>query len=53
MLGNMCIAIASFSGFDFKKFEINLLFLIKLFLYMTKKSRWKFKFLENENNFYG
>ena len=53
MLGNMCIAIASFPGFDFKKFEINLLFLIKLFLYMTKKSRWKFKFLENENNFYG
>ena len=48
ILGIMCIAIVCFPGFDIEKFEINLFFLIKLFLY---KSRWKFKYLENKNNF--
>ena len=35
------------------KFEINLIFLIKPFRYMTKKSRQKLKYLENEMNFRG
>ena len=30
------------------KFEINLIFLIKLILYITKKSRQKIKYIENE-----
>ena len=33
------------------KFEINLFFLIKPFFCMNKKSRQKFKYLENEKNF--
>ena len=41
----MCIAI------DVIKFEINIIFLIKPFFYMTKKSRQKFKDLENEKTF--
>ena len=32
----MCIAIVCFPGCDIKTFEINLLFLTKLFLYMAK-----------------
>ena len=32
-------------------FEINLIFIIELFLYMTKKSWQKRKYLENENCF--
>ena len=32
-------------------FEINLIFLIKPFSYMTKNSRQKFKYLENEKSF--
>ena len=35
------------------KFEINLIFLIKLFYYMMKKSRQKFKYLENKKTFWG
>ena len=34
------------------KFEINLIFLIKPFCSMTKKSRQKFKYLENEKSFW-
>ena len=37
----MCIAIACQSGCDVKTFEINLIFLIKLFFYLTKKSQDK------------
>ena len=44
ILGNICIVIVI-------NFEINLLFLIKPFFYMTKKSRQKCKYLENEKNF--
>ena len=33
------------------KFEINLIFQIKPFFYMTKKSRQKFKYLEKEKSF--
>ena len=35
------------------KLEINFIFLIKLFCYMTKKSRQKLKYLENEEGFWG
>ena len=34
-------------GCNFINFEINLSFLIKPFFYVTKKSRLKFKYLEN------
>ena len=40
-----------FPGCDVVNFEINLIFLIKPFFYMTKKSRQKFRYLENENIF--
>ena len=47
---NMCLATICFPGYDVIYFEINFIFLIKPFLYMTKKSRQK---LENENSFCG
>ena len=47
----MCIAIVCFLGFDVINFEINLNFLMKPFLYMTKKSGQKFKYLEIEKSF--
>ena len=47
----MEIEIACFPGFDAVNFEINFIFLIKLFLYMTKKSRTKCEYLENEKIF--
>ena len=51
IMGNMCIAIVSFPGFDVIKFEINLIFLIKPFFYLTKNSRQKFKYLEKKRAF--
>ena len=36
VLGNMCIAIVYFPGCDSKNFELNLIFLIMSFFYMTK-----------------
>ena len=48
----MCFAIICLPGCDVINFEINLIMLIKLFLYMTKKSGQKFKYLENEKSFY-
>ena len=48
ILGNMCIANACFPGRDVIIFEINLILLIKLFYYMTEKSRQKFKYLQKE-----
>ena len=36
---------------DVIDFEINLVLLIKPFFYMTKKSKQKCKYLENEKNF--
>ena len=51
ILGNMCIAIVCWPGCDVINFNINLIFLIKLFLYMTKMSRQKLKHLENEKSF--
>ena len=50
-LGNMCIAIVCFPGFNVISFEINPIFLIKLLLYMTQKSRQKFKYFENKKSF--
>ena len=41
LLGNRCIAIVYVPGYDIINFEIYLIFLIKRFLYMTKKSRTK------------
>ena len=35
----------------FINFETNLMFLIKPFFYITKKSTQKFKYLENEKSF--
>ena len=51
ILGNMCIAIVCFPDCDVINFEINLIFLIRLFFSLTKKSRQKFKYLENEKSF--
>ena len=51
ILGNMCIAIVYFSGCDVKHFEIALIFLIKPFFSMTKKSRQKFKNHDNGKSF--
>ena len=53
IMENMCITIVYLPGCDVINFEINLIFLIRLFCYMTKKSRQKFKYLENEKNFWG
>ena len=51
ILGNMCIAIVYFPGCGIINFEIHHIFLIKPFLYMTKKWRLKFKYLENKSSF--
>ena len=48
ILDSMCIAIICYPGWDVINFEINLIFLIKQFFYMTKKSRQKVKYLEKE-----
>ena len=50
ILGNMCIAIVCFPDSDIINFEINIISVIK-FLYMTKKSRKKIEYLENEKSF--
>ena len=51
ILGNRCIVIVCWPGCDVICFEINLIFLIKLHFLLTKKSRQKFKYLENEKCF--
>ena len=53
ILGNMCITIACYPGCDVIKFEIKIIFLIKPFCYMTKKSRQKLNYLESEKSFWG
>ena len=50
ILENMCIAIVCFSDRDMN-FEINLIFLIKPFFYLTEKTRQKYKYPENEKSF--
>ena len=51
ILVNMCIVIVCEPSRDVINFEINLIFLIKPFSYMTNKSRQKLKYLENEKSF--
>ena len=51
ILGNMLISIVFFPDCDVINFEINLIVLIEPFFYMDKKSRQKFKHLENEKRF--
>ena len=53
ILDNMFIAIVCFPGCDVKNFEINVIFLIKPFFSMNKKSKQKFKYLEIEKSFSG
>ena len=52
MLSNTCITVVCFSRFDVISFEIKLIFQPKLFFYMTKKSRQKYKYIENKKSFY-
>ena len=40
-----------FLGCDVINFELNLIFLIKPFLYLTKNSKRKFNYLETEKSF--
>ena len=47
----MSIAIICFPGCDVINFRIKLIFPIKPFFYITKKSKQKFKYLENEKRF--
>ena len=51
ILVNMYIAIACWPGCGVTDFEVNHIFVIKPFSYMTKKSRQKFEYLENEKSF--
>ena len=51
ILGNICIAIICFPVCDFVNFEINLIFLIKHFCYMTKKSKQELKHLRMKRTF--
>ena len=53
VLGNIYIAIVYFPGCDVINFEIRRIFLIKPFFYISKYSRQKFKYLENEKSFWG
>ena len=48
VLVNVCVY---FPGCDVINFESNPVFLIKSFLYMTEKSKQKFKYLENKKGF--
>ena len=52
-LSNMRITIVCWPGCNIIKFETNFIFLIKSFCCKTKKSRQKFKYLENEKSFWG
>ena len=51
MLDNMCITIVCFLGCNIIYFKINLIFLIKLFCWITKKSRGIFKYFESGKRF--
>ena len=53
ILDNMCIAILCFPGWDVISVETDFTFQVELFFYVTKKSREKFKHLENEKRFLG
>ena len=51
ILGNICIIIACIEGSDVMNFQINLIFLIEPFFYMTKKAGQIVKYLESEKSF--
>ena len=51
ILGNMCIKIVRFPSYDVINFGIDLIFLIKLFLHVSKNSGQKSKYRENEKSF--
>ena len=51
IMGNMCIVIICCAVCWVINFEINFSFLIKLFFYINKTSRWKCKYLNNEKSF--
>ena len=51
ILANICIAIVCYPGCDAINFEILSFVIIKPFFYMTKKSRQKYKNLDNEKSF--
>ena len=53
ILGNTCITIVCLPVCDVMKLKINLIFLINRFWYMTKMSRQKLNYLENEKSFWG
>ena len=52
ILGNMCTAVVCFPGCDVINFEINFVFLMIHFSYMTKNSREKFIYVENKKLFF-
>ena len=49
----MCITSVCWQRCDVITFEINVIFLMKPFWYMSQKSREKLKYLENGNSFWG
>ena len=51
ILSNMCITIVCKLGCDVIEFDVNHIILIKAFRCMTKKSRKKLKYLDNEKPF--
>ena len=51
VLYSIYLSIVCFPGCNFKNFEINIIFLIKPFFYMTQKSRQEFQYLENRKSF--
>ena len=51
ILGNMCIVIICCQVCEVLNFENNFNLLIKLFLYITKKSKQKSKYLKNKKSF--
>ena len=51
ILVNNCIVVVCFPACDVANFEIDLIFLITPFFYLTKKSRKKIKYLEKKKNF--
>ena len=53
ILDNMCIVIVWFPDCDVIDFEINLIFLMKLFFYMTKKSRQNLNILRTKKSCQG
>ena len=48
---NICIATVFNQGCDVKNFEINRIFLVKLFFYMARKIIQKYKYLKDEKSF--